>query len=291
MFQSGYVALVGVPNVGKSTLINQLIGQKLAIVSPKPQTTRHRILGILHRPNAQVLFLDTPGIHSHKKILNRRISAKAEEALQDADVAVHLIEPRLPLKVADQRIAERIRQRGIPHLVVINKVDQVAKPALLPLMAEVARQWQPDEVIPLSALKGEGSEILIGEVAKRLPEGPAFFPEDQYTDQTVRFLCEELLREKAFALLHEEIPYGLTSVIEKFDERDGRVHIHGVLVVERESHKAIVVGAGGRMIKEIGTRARTDMEAMLGKKVFLELFVKVVQGWSGDPKRLNEYGI
>lgn len=291
MFQSGYVALVGLPNVGKSTLINQLIGQKLAIVSKKPQTTRHRILGILHRPQAQILFIDTPGIHSHKKMLNRRISAKAEAALSDADIAVHLIEPKLPLSGADQRLAERIKKERLKYFVIINKVDQVAKPNLLPLMAAVQDQWKPDGIIPLSALKGEGCETLTREVLKFLPEGPVYFPEDQYTDQTVRFLCEEILREKAFVLLHEEIPYGLTTQIEKFEDGKDLIKISGVIVVERENHKPIVLGSKGAKIKEIGSRAREDMEQLLGKKVFLELFVKVVQGWTEDPRRLGEYGI
>lgn len=291
MFHSGYVALLGVPNVGKSTLLNQLLGEKLSIVTPKPQTTRHRILGILNRPKSQILFLDTPGIHDPKKLLNVRMVEAALSALQDADVLCHMIFPTQVLKDEDQELALKIRETGKPYLVLINQVDTVAKDSLLPLIGKIQQHWSPNEIIPLSARTGEGCEVLPTLFESLLPEGPAYYPTDQLTERDMRFLSEEIVREKAMTYLHQEIPYGLTVQVETFEEEDKIAKIHMAIIVERENHKGMVIGAGGKMIKRIGTEARRDLEKWLDKKVRLELFVKVVEGWSKDPKRLKEFGI
>lgn len=291
MFRSGYVALVGAPNVGKSTLLNRLLGEKLSIVTPKPQTTRHRILGILNRPGAQILFLDTPGIHPAGKPLNVKMVETALTTLQDADVVCQMIFPTGSVQQEDEKISQKIRDTQKPHLVLINRVDTVAKATLLPLIEQIHRAWNPREIIPISALTGEGCERLPAILEKLLPEGPAYYPTDQLTERNLRFFAGEIVREKAMALLHQEIPYGLTTRVEKFEEKEKLCKIHVDIIVDRQNHKAMVVGAGGQMIKNIGRQARQDLERLLGKKVYLELFVKVVEGWSRDPKKIKEYGI
>lgn len=291
MFRSGYVAVVGVPNVGKSTLLNKIIGEKVSIVTRKPQTTRHAIVGILNQPESQILFLDTPGFHESDNLLNERMLKAALGSLEDADLICHLIFPRIPLREIDQKIARRARELQKPYLVVINQIDTVTKETLLPIMEIIHSEWKPQDIIPLSALQGDGIDRLVSWIQAHLPEGPAYFPKDQYTNQTTRFLCAEIVREKAMKWLHQEIPYGLITQVEKFEEGENQAHIHVAIVVERESHKGIVIGKGGQMIKKIGTLAREDIEALLGKKVFLELFVKVVKGWTKDPEKLDEFGI
>jgi GTP-binding protein Era len=268
-----------------------LLGEKLSIVTPKPQTTRHRILGILHRPHSQILFLDTPGIHDPKKLLNEKMVEAALSTLQDADVVCHMIFPSPVLNEEDQILAQKIRETGKPHLVLINQVDTVPKDRLLPLIGQVQQHWAPKEIIPISALKGEGCEVLPGLIESLLPEGPAYYPVDQLTERDMRFLSEEIVREKAMTFLHQEIPYGLTAQVETFSEEGKIAKINIAIIVERENHKGMVIGAGGKMIKRIGTEARRDLEKWLGKQVHLELFVKVVEGWSRDPRRLKEFGI
>lgn len=291
MFHSGYIAIVGVPNVGKSTLLNALLGEKLSIVTDKPQTTRHRILGILNRPKAQLLFLDTPGIHSSGKLLNETIVDTALQAMGDADVVLHLINPKSELSEEDRKIAARAKDLGKPHLVVINKVDRVAKEALLPLIQKVQEEWAPQEIIPVSALQQDGLEIIVKAIVARLPDGPAYYPTDIYTEHDLRFLSAEIVREKAMDLLHQELPYSLATQTEAFDESGKIPHINVALIVEKDSQKGIVIGNKGAMIKRIGELARPDIEAMVGKKVFLELFVKVVDDWSKSQHRLRELGI
>jgi GTP-binding protein Era len=291
MFRSGYVAVVGLPNVGKSTLVNKLLGEKLSIVTDKPQTTRHRIRGILSRPAAQIILLDTPGFHHSAKPLNERIVEAALHSLADADLVLHMIFPRQNLSPEDREIAERIKAAHKTYFVLINRVDEVSKESLLPLIEQVQKNWSPDEIIPIAALDGSGLEKLLPLIEAALPEGPAFYPSDLYTDHDVRFLCAELIREKAMELLHQEIPYSLVTQIESFKEEDELIRIHAAIVIEKDSQKGIIIGAGGKMIKKIGSLARQDMEKMLGKKVYLELFVKVVEGWTKDLKRLKEFGI
>lgn len=289
-FYSGYVALVGLPNVGKSTLINQLIGEKLAAVTHKPQTTRHRLLGILNRPNAQILFLDTPGIHHSRKLLNEKIIQTAMEVIVEADLVLHLIFPH-KIRSEDREIAQRAHELKKKYFVLINRVDEIEKEKLLPLISQVQSELSPLEVIPLSALTGEGVKILLNLVEKQLPEGPAYYDRDDFTDQSARFLCEEIVREKAMLWLHQEIPYALAAQVEKFEESKKLVRIHLALIVERDSQKAMVIGKGGARIKKIGQLAREDIEKMLGKKVYLELFVKVEPGWTQQDKKLKEFGI
>ena len=291
MFHSGYVAIVGVPNVGKSTLLNALLGEKLSIVTDKPQTTRHRILGILNRPKAQMLFLDTPGIHSSNKLLNETIVDTALQAMGDADIVLHLVPPKTNLSETDQKIAARAKELGKPHLVVINKVDQVAKEALLPLIQKIQETWAPEEIIPVSALNRDGMELIVKAIVARLPEGPAYYPTDIYTEHDLRFLSAEIVREKAMDLLYQEIPYSLATQTEAFDESGKIPHINVALIVEKDSQKGIVIGNKGAMIKKIGELARPEIEAMVGQKVYLELFVKVVDDWSKSQHRLKELGI
>ncbi len=291
MFQCGYVTILGVPNVGKSTLLNVLLGEKLSIVTDKPQTTRYRILGILNRPNAQILFLDTPGIHASTKPLNEAIVQAALKTLGDADVILHLIFPKIPLSEEDQKIARRVKETKKPYFVLINRVDKVAKEKILPLIQQVQAAWEPEAIIPVSALKGDGLEKIIPMLEEKLPEGPALYPPDIYTEHDTRFLCAEIVREKATMLLHQEIPYALTTQIEEFKEEENIDRIHCSILIEKSSQKGIVIGAGGGMIKKIGQLARVDIEKMLGKKVFLELFVKVSEGWTKDERKLKELGI
>ena len=291
MFRSGYVTILGEPNVGKSTLINALIGEKLAIVSHKPQTTRHRILGILNRPSAQILFLDTPGIHSSTKRLNELMVESALRTLGDADVILHLILPSSAISEPNREIASRCKQTRKPYFVLINKVDQVAKEALLPLMQKVQTELQPHEIIPISALQGDGVPGLIEQVEKRLPEGPAYYPQDIYTEHDTRFLCAELVREKATRLLHQELPYALMTQVEAYEEGEKLDRIHIAIIVEKPSQKAMVIGAKGQMIKKIGEQARVEIQKMLGKKIYLELFVKVEEKWTQKEDKLKELGL
>lgn len=291
MFQSGYVAIVGVPNVGKSTLLNALLGEKLSIVTDKPQTTRHRILGILNRPNAQLLFLDTPGIHKAEKLLNETIVETAFQAMGDADIVLHLVSPKPTLSDWDRKIAARAKEMGKPHIVAINKVDLVAKEALLPLIQMIQDEWSPDEIIPISAQNRDGLEVIVKALVSRLPEGPAYYPTDIYTEHDLRFLSAEIVREKAMDLLYQELPYSLATQTEAFDETGKIPHINVALIVEKDSQKGIVIGNKGAMIKRIGELARPEIEAMVGQKVYLELFVKVVDDWSKSQHRLRELGI
>ncbi len=291
MFRSGYVAILGVPNVGKSTLMNQLLGERLSIVTEKPQTTRHRILGILHRAQSQIIFLDTPGIHPSEKMLNIQMAETAYQALGEADAVLHMVYPQKSFSPFDHQIAERIRGLKKPHVVLINHIDKVPKEDLLPVIEAIQQAWSPREIIPISALKGDGLANVLVAVEQVLPEGPAYYPKDQYTEHDVRFLCEEIVREKATILLHQELPYALATQVEQYQEGEKLDRIHVAIIVEKSSQKAIVLGAKGQMIKKIGELARKDMEKMLGKKVYLELFVRVEEGWTKSREKLRELGI
>ncbi len=291
MFQSGYVAIVGVPNVGKSTLLNALLGEKLSIVTDKPQTTRHRILGILNRKNAQVLFLDTPGMHRSEKLLNETIVETAMQAMSDADVVLHLLPPKAKFTEADRRIAQHAKDTGKPYLVLINKIDQVDKESLLPLIQKVQEAFFPQEIIPVSALHDDGLARVVKAIVERLPEGPAYYPTDLYTEHDMRFLSAEMVREKVMQLLYEELPYSVATQVEEFKEEGEIPHIHVAIIVEKDSQKGIVIGNKGAMIKKIGQLARKDIEAMVGKQVYLELFVKVIENWTKSERQLKELGI
>jgi GTPase len=290
-FKCGYIALIGFPNVGKSTLLNRLVGDKLAITSPKPQTTRHRLLGIVNRPEGQLLFLDTPGVLDPKGALNATLVAAALAALFEADVVVWLVEPRLPAP-DDQVLLPQLRRLHRPLIVAINKIDTVAKPRLLPLISAYHELFPGVPIIPLTALLGDGVAELAAEILKLLPTSPPLYPPDQETDSTERFLVAELIRERVLHHTSEEIPHAVAVQVEEFDEsrRPHLVRIRAVIFVERNSQKGILIGKQGRMLKTIGAEARGEIEALLGAKVFLELWVKVWKNWRKDPKALRALG-
>ena len=290
-FKCGYIALIGFPNVGKSTLLNRLVGEKLAITSPKPQTTRHRLLGIVNLPEAQLLFLDTPGVLDPKGALNATLVAAALRALSEADVVVWLVEPRPPA-LDDQVLLPELRRLHRPLIVVINKIDTVAKPRLLPLISVYHELFPAVPIIPLTALLGDGVAELVAEIVKLLPTSPPLYPPDQETDSTERFLVAELIRERVLHHTSEEIPHAVAVQVEEFDEgrRPYLVKIRAVIFVERDSQKGILIGKQGRMLKAIGAEARGEIEALLGAKVFLDLWVKVWKNWRKDPRALRALG-
>ncbi len=291
-FRCGFVALVGRPNVGKSTLMNTLLGQKISITSRKPQTTRHRILGIKTTDSAQFIYVDTPGLHRHaRRALNRALNRAAAEVLHDVDVVVFLVEAGQWTE-EDDLVLQKLAEVKAPVILAVNKVDRFRrKDGLLEYLAEAGARRDFAAVVPLSALNGDNLDALEGEIEQRLPESPPFFPEDQITDRSERFLAAELIREKLFRHLGQELPYGLTVEIERFQEDDGLLRINGLIWVERKSHKAIVIGRQGRMLKRVGREAREDMERLFGQKVFLELWVKVKEGWADDERALRSLGI
>ena len=295
--RAGFAALVGRPNVGKSTLLNRLIGQKLAIVSPKPQTTRGRILGVITRPEVQVALLDTPGLHTAKGGLNARMVQSALQTLSDADVALFLIEAGGPaVDSATHKALDQVKAAGKPTLLIVNKIDQVKKPMLLPLIERWKTLHDWSEIYPLSALKGENVPGLVDAIARYLPEGEAMFPADQWTDASERDLCGELIREQLLRQLDQEVPYSAAVLIENFDEAErskgpkGLVRVQATVILERDSQKAIVIGKGGSRLKEIGTKSRLEMEKLLGAKVFLELHVRVEPGWTESAKGMRRAG-
>ncbi len=287
----GFAAIVGRPNVGKSTLLNALLGTKVSIVAPKPQTTRHRILGILSRPDSQIVFVDTPGIHSHgRRVMNQYMNRSALSSLDDADVLLFVVEA-LAWTDDDERVLERVRRSGRPALAIINKVDRVHEKALLlPFMEALAKRADFTALLPLSAEKHDNLAKLPALIADLLPESPPLFPTDQVTDRSERFLASEIVREKLTWRLREELPYGLTVEIETFERVDDRLHIRAVIWVERTGQKAIVIGAGGERLKEIGRLARLELNELLKTSVHLELWVKVKENWSDSEQALRSFG-
>ena len=279
---------MGRPNVGKSTLLNHLVGQKVAIVSSRPPTTRNRVLGVLTKDGCQMVFLDTPGLHAPRNKLGDYMMRQADSAVRSVDLVVLVVEPTDKIETAELSVLERC---GCPVLLAINKIDTVKKEALLAVIAAYASAYDFAAVVPLSALRGEGVEELYDELQSRLPDGPAFFPEDALTDQTERQLVAEFIREKALRTLDKEVPHGIAVEIERFEQReDGLVHVAAVIYCERDSHKGIVIGKGGAMLKRIASAARVDMERLLGCKVFLEVFVKVKQNWRDSDAFLKNMG-
>ncbi len=289
--RGGFAAIVGRPNVGKSTLLNRLVGMKLSIVAPKPQTTRHRILGILNRPLAQIVFVDTPGIHGNqRRVMNQYMNRSALASLQDADVLLFVVEA-LQWTDDDERVLERVRAAGRPTLAIVNKVDRVHdKARLLPYLADLAARHEFREVVPLSAEKGDNVARLPELIEKLLPASPPLFPTDQVTDRSERFLAAEIIREKLTWRLREELPYGLTVELERFGEEEGRFVIGAVIWVERTGQKAIVIGAGGERLKEIGRLARLELNDLLKRHVHLELWVKVKENWADSEQALRTFG-
>ena len=290
--RAGYAALLGRPNVGKSTLLNRLIGQKISITAPKPQTTRHVILGIQTLPEAQIVYVDTPGLHRHqdRRAMNRYLNRAAASVLGYVDVAVLLIEA-LRWTDEDRDVLQRLAAFPGPVVLVINKADRIAdKARLLPFLQEAAGRRGFTEVVPLSALKGDNVATLEQAIARLLPVGDFLFPADQITTASERFLAAELLREKLTRLLRAELPYALTVVIEHFVEEERLTRIHAVIWVERSSQKGIVIGEKGATLREVGRQARQDLERLLGRPVFLETWVKVRAGWSDDERALRSLG-
>jgi GTP-binding protein Era len=281
-FKSGFVAVVGRPNAGKSTLVNFLVGSKVSIVTPVPQTTRNRILGILNRPTAQVIFMDTPGVHKPLSRLNQQMMSFVRQALAERDLAVLIVDASERFGRGDQFVIELLKEYAPRTILALNKIDRVHKPDLLPLIDRYSKLYGFEEIFPISALRGEGIEELLAAVVQRLPEGPQYFPSDEYTDQPERFLASEIIREKVIRHTKQEMPYVTAVLIEQFEEGETITRIHATIVVERDSQKPIVIGAGGARLKEIGSEARLDLEKLFPPKVYLELYVKVEPHWRNN---------
>jgi GTPase len=290
--KSGVVALVGRPNAGKSTLLNKVVGEKIAIVSDKPQTTRTRISGVLTRGEGQIVFLDTPGVHKPGYKLNRRMMGIVTESLSTVDLVILMIDATAPMGAGDRFVLDLIKGINVPAFLIPNKVDRLKdKSKLFPLIGRYTSERDFAEVIPLSALTGDGVELLIKKAYEYLPEGEPLYPEDELTDQPERIIVAELVREKILQATGEEIPYVTAVVTERWEEAEDVTRISCLIYVERPSHKAIVIGRGGARLKEVGTAARADIEKLLGRHVYLSLFVKVREHWRDDERTLNELGI
>lgn len=285
----GYVGIAGRPNAGKSTLLNRLIGAKLAIVAPKPQTTRTAIQGVLTRPGAQIVFVDTPGIHESDNPFNRRMMQTVRAAIEGRDLLLYVADATQRLAESEQKAIDAVKRTGTPVVLALNKVDRIGdKREVLPVMERFAQVFAFEEIVPISARTGDGVDRLIEIAAAKLPAGPALYPEDYLTDQPLRFLAAELIRERILHLTHQEVPHSVAVAVEKWEELDKLVRINATIFVERQGQKRIIVGEKGAVIKKIGTGARLEIEKWTEKKVFLELFVKVVPNWREKPEFLNE---
>jgi len=292
MFKSGFVSIIGRPNSGKSTLLNQLLGEKVSIVSDKPQTTRHNILGIQTLKEGQIVFKDTPGIHKPEFELNRRMMQLLYDALEGVDLLLAIVDASTTFGAGDQFVIELLQKQKLPTFLLLNKVDLVQKQNLLPLMSFYSGKFNFAEIVPISALKKENLDLLLTLILKHLPEGPPYFPEDQFTDKHERFLVGELVREKILHHTREELPFSIAVFVNRFQERDDQlVFLACDIVVERPSQRKIVIGSHGQLLKQIGIEARTDIEKLLGKRVYLELFVKVQPDWRNDPRFLDSIEI
>jgi len=284
-FHSGFVCILGRPNAGKSTLLNALVGEKLAIISPKPQTTRNRIQGILHVParkgtaGGQVILIDTPGVHKPDSSLGRKMMGEVREAIEGCDLILLIADVTQKFSPSDGFVVEMAKRAGTPVFLILNKTDRIEKSKLLPLIEQWRQLHDFREIIPISALKRNGLDVLVDCVISSLPKGPRYFPEEQITDQPVRFMVSEIVREQVLLATKQEVPYSTTALVEQFEEGDNLTRIAATIYCERESQKAILVGKGGQMLKRIGTAARLEIEKMLRTRVFLELFIKVRPGW------------
>ena len=289
---AGFVTIAGRTNVGKSTLLNRIVGQKVAIVTPKPQTTRRRIVGIRQDPDAQIILIDTPGFHESQRPLGRRMIDTARRCLAEGEVILGVVESRNKLADEDRGFLLDIGKFGRPTVVAINKIDRSSRVQLIRFVQEVSLVLPPAEIVPVSALRGDNVDELVRVVKRMLPESPSLMPDDEYTDQTERMIAEEVVREKIFLAMHQEIPFSTAVVVENFEEEEDRnlIKLAVLIIVERESHKGMVIGARGQRLKEIGTSARLELAEMLGRRVFLEMRVKVEKGWTADPRKLKELG-
>ncbi len=291
-FKSGYVAIVGAPNVGKSTLLNRMLGEKLSITSKKPQTTRNRILGVVHRPASQIVFIDTPGVHKAKSPLNVRIVDAALSALADVDAILLVVDASHTDASSEVLLLERIGERKRPVVLAVNKVDLVQGSETSEACNRLSKLFSFREIVPVSAKHGLGIETLFSTLESVLPEGPPYFPEDTLTDVPERFIASEIIREKVFRLTGQEIPYSVAVTIDEFSEgaEDALVRISATIHVEKSSQKGIIIGKMGQKLKEIGQAARIDIERMVGTRVFLKLFVRVQKNWSRDTRALRRFG-
>jgi GTPase len=287
-FHSGFVAIIGRPNAGKSTLVNRLVGQKIAIVTSKPQTTRNRIQGIVTKPEGQIVFIDTPGLHEANSALGRQMMQEVAAALEGIDVLLLMTDASRAEPQADEMLLEKALQFHGKTILALNKIDRLPKPKLLPLIESFAKAFDFAAIVPISALKGSGCDELVKEILNYLPEGPAYFPEDQVTDQPERFLAAEIIREKAIQVMYHEVPYALAVFVEKFEETPKLLRIEALMNVERDSQKKILIGHKGETIKKIGTAARKELEAILGARIYLGLYVKVAPDWRENPQKVRE---
>ncbi len=289
-FRSGYVSITGRPNVGKSTLLNTILGEKVTIVTPKPQTTRNRIIGIKTTSTAQIIFIDTPGIHKPKHMLGELMVREAKEAVKEVDIILFLVDPADP-RFGDLSIIENIAPLKKPVFLLINKVDTIKKPQLLPIIEKYSGLYPFSEIIPISAIKGDGIEMLLQKIVTYLPEGPKYYPDDLVTDQLERFMVSEIVREKLMQMTEEEVPHSAATEIVEWKEReDGVIFIKVNIYVEREGQKGIIIGKGGDKLKAVGSKARLEIERLLGTKVFLELWVKIKKDWRSNESMLKGLG-
>jgi GTP-binding protein Era len=288
-FVSGFVSILGRPNAGKSTLLNALVGAKVSIVAAKPQTTRTLVQGVVTLPGAQIVFIDTPGIHQPDTLFNQRMMESIRAALGERDLLLLVADATLPFSAADEEAAELVKKAAAPAILVLNKVDRVKeKPQLLPLIEQYKAAYDFADYVPVSALKGTGLDELRAAIVARLPEGPAYFPPEHVTDQPERFLTAELVREKILAETRQEVPHSVAVLVDSWEEQAGLTRIAATIYVERDGQKGIIIGTKGSTLKKIGTRARLEMELLFGRKIFLELYVKVRPKWREDPRFLDQ---
>jgi len=292
VYKSGFIAILGAPNVGKSTLLNKILGQKISIISKKPQTTRNRVSGILHRPNGQMIFLDTPGIHTSERLLNKRMVEIAFSAVSDVDILLVVVDATYQDRSSEELLKDQIQQQKSPVILAINKIDCLAKEKLLPIMQKYTKWDIFDSIIPISAKTGEQLDLLIQEMENKLSEGPPYYPDDHITDLPERFIAAEIIREKIFQFTSKEIPYAVAVTVEQFKESNNQklVNVLADIHVERDSQKGIIIGKKGAMLKRIGSMARVEIERMTGIKVMLKLFVKVQKNWASDNRALDRFG-
>ena len=290
-FRSGFVSVIGRPNAGKSTLINHIVGEKVSIISRKPQTTRNKILAIYQDEESQVVFIDTPGLHTPKNKLGNYMVKAAYSSLADCDLILLIVDGNKGEAALDERIIENLKKANMPVILLINKVDLMKKEGILSLIASFSERYPFETIIPISALKGEGLEDLLIEIKKFMPYGPQYFPDDAVTDQTERQLVSEMVREKILNYLHQEIPHGVAVMVDSMKQREnGGFHIEVTVVCERSSHKMIIIGKKGEMLKRIGSAARHDIETMLGEKCYLDIWVKVKDEWRDNEALIKNFG-
>jgi GTP-binding protein Era len=287
-FKSGFVAIVGRPNAGKSTLVNRLVGEKVAIVTSRPQTTRNRIQGIVNRSQAQVVLIDTPGMHRPESALGRQMMGEVDAAMDAVDIAALLLDASEDFGQGDRRAIERVQRFDGPRFLLLNKIDRVPKTELLPRIERLAKDGKFTEIIPISALKGDNVERLLETFIEYLPSGPPQFPVDQYTDQPERFLAAEIVREKAMEATTQEVPHAVAVICDAFEESEKLIRIRATIYVDREGQKGILIGSGGGTLKKIGTSARKELETILGTKIFLELYVNVLKNWRENPQIVRQ---